>query len=131
MDGKPGYYEIRFFITGSHAYKEHWQQRSEHTLKLKKEVDNCQEKHNVARVKHDYSRACPRNPVPLVLSFLTREFNKGVLEITGKVHVVDRGAGCSLEVPCIYCLYGLKKYTERLKECPPAPESCRKPERTE
>lgn len=44
MPGNLGCYEIRSFIRGAHACKEHWQQRNEHTLKLKKELGNCRDK---------------------------------------------------------------------------------------
>ena len=38
--------------------------------------------------------------------------NKGLVEITGEK--VNRGAGMGLELPCIYRLYGPRRYLDRL-----------------
>ena len=45
--------------------------------------------------------------------FLRRDCNNGFVEVTG--NCVNRGAGYGMEVPCIYRLYGLHVYVERLK----------------
>ena len=52
------------------------------------------------------------NLAPKVSAFLKRDVNKGFAEITG----MNRGAGYGLEVPCVYRLYGLKVYVNKLKE---------------
>ena len=50
------------------------------------------------------------NLAPIVSSFLSGGFNKGMVEVTGER--VNRGAGYSLEVPCKYKLYGPKRYVD-------------------
>ena len=54
------------------------------------------------------------NIAPIIERFLMREANTGFLEITGAK--VNRGAGCGLEIPCIYRLYGPGLYCTKLKE---------------
>ena len=45
---------------------------------------------------------------------MAREFNKGSVYITGER--TNRGAGYGLKVPCIYRLYDLKAFVNRLKQ---------------
>ena len=56
----------------------------------------------------------PRNLAPLIFYFLLRDVNKGMVEIVGQP--VNRGAGMGMEVPCVYHLFGPKKYLKRLEE---------------
>ncbi len=56
----------------------------------------------------------PYNLASSMSHFLRREFNKAFAEVVG--NKVNRGAGYRLEIPCIYCLYGPKKYIIKMKE---------------
>ena len=47
----------------------------------------------------------PFNLAPIILAFLKRSCNKGLVEVTG--NRVNRGAGYGLEIPCKYHFYGL------------------------
>lgn len=107
-------YEIRSFVRGLHAYD--WEPAVGETLQLKREPDNHRDKHAVAVVKADGAIVghLPYNLAPIVSPFLARDFNKGTAEITGKR--VNRGAGYGIEAPCIYRLYGPKKFIQRVEE---------------
>ena len=101
-------------VRGLHAY--HWEPAVGETLQLKREPDNHRDKHAVAVVKVDGAIVghLPYNLAPIVSPFLVRDFNKGTAEITG--NRVNRGAGYGIEAPCIYRLYGLKKFIQRVEE---------------
>ena len=107
-------YEIRSFVRGLHAYD--WEPAIGETLQLKREPDNHRDKNAVAVVKVDGAIVghLPYNLAPIVSPFLARDFNKGTAEITG--NRVSRAAGYGIEAPCIYRLYGLKKFIQRVNE---------------
>ena len=107
--------EIRSFVRGAHAYQEHWQPRTGQMLNLKREPENCRDKCTFAILKAGGTIVghIPYNFAPLISSFLARDCNKGMVEITGER--VNRGAGYGLEVPCVYRLYGPQKYIQRLE----------------
>ena len=107
--------EIESFVRGYHEYKDIWQPTVGEVLVLKREPTNdkdslavCIEKHGqvVGHVSH--------NLAPLIFYFLLREVNKGMVEIKGQP--VNRGAGMGMGVPCVYHLFGPKKYLKRLEE---------------
>ena len=50
----------------------------------------------------------PFNLAPIILAFLKRSCNKGLVEVTG--NRVNRGAGYGLEIPCKYHFYGSTQY---------------------
>ena len=109
-------YEIRSFIRGVHAYKEHWHSvRSGQIFKLSREPDNCCDKCAVDVTTEDNTIVghIPYNLAPLISPFLTRDFNKGTVNVTGER--MNRVAGYGLEVPCTNRLYGPKVYVDRLK----------------
>lgn len=108
--------EIRSFVRGVHAYKEKWHPRPGQVLALRREPCNSHDEHAVAVVKPDGTVVghIPYNIAPVISSFIARDYNKGTVEITGER--VNRGAGYGLEAPCIYRLYGPKKYLERLED---------------
>ena len=110
-------YEIVAFIRGAHAYPLYWQSSS-HTaqvLRLQREPHNGHDRPAVGVVTADGTVVghVSFNLYPVMSSFLTREFNKGHAEIIGRP--VNRGAGYGLEVPCVYRLYGPKKYIQVLQ----------------
>ena len=110
-------YEIRSFVRGAQAFPLYWQSNAcpGNDLRLQKEPQNVHDRHAVSVVAADGAIVghVPFNLSPVISSFLTREFNKGLVEITGKQ--VNQGAGYGLEVPCIYLLYGPTKYTQVLQ----------------
>ena len=53
-------------------------------------------------------------PFTLPLSIFARYVNKAFAEVTGAKE--NRGAGCGLEIPCVYLVYGPKAYVIKLKE---------------
>ena len=81
------------------------------TLMLRREPTNSVDKHAVAVMKDD---AVPYNLAPRFSQFLIRNVNKVFAEVAGKE--VNRGAGYGQEVPCIFRLYGPKRYIEKMKE---------------
>ena len=85
-------------------------------LQLRREPENIEDKHAVALVNGSGTVVghIPWNLAPVLSSFLLREFNKGMAEVTGER--INRGGGYGLEVPCKYRLYGQKRYVDRLKE---------------
>lgn len=108
-------YEISFFMRGYHVYKDLWNTHTGQVLKLAKEPENSHDTYAVAVVKTCGAVVgrIPYNLVPLFSQFLAREFNKGVVEVTGER--VNRGAGYRLEITCIYRLYGPKRFVECLE----------------
>ena len=56
----------------------------------------------------------PYNIASVISHFLSRDCNKGFVEVTGGA--VNRGAGYGLEIPCVYRLYVPKVYTDRIIE---------------
>ena len=46
--------------------------------------------------------------------FLKRDVNIVYAKVTGGK--INRGAGYGLEIPCIYRLYGPRKYIDKMKE---------------
>ena len=110
------FYDIASFIRGYHAYKELWDPNVGQVLKLRKEPGNCHDRRAVAVVNaaDTVLEHVPYNLAPILSHFLAREFNKGIVHVTGVK--VNRGAGYGLEVPCIYRLYGPKAYLECLKK---------------
>ena len=84
-------------------------------LQLEREPENMEDQRAVAVKKNGQVVGhMPRNIAPAVFHFLARPCNAGVVEITG--HKVNRGAGYSLEVPCIYRFYDPESYLRRLKK---------------
>ena len=80
------------------------------TLMLRREPTN-----SVAVMKDDALVGhVPYNLAPRFSQFLIRNVNKVFAEVAGKE--VNRGAGYGQEVPCIFRLYGPKRYIEKMKE---------------
>ena len=110
-------YEVNSFIRGLHVYQDIWTPVVGEVLLLKREPDNSHDRYAVAVVRQSDGATVghiPYNLAPILSPFLARDFNKGVAEITGPR--VNRGAGYGIEVPCIYRLYGSRRYVERAKE---------------
>lgn len=108
--------EIPSFVRGYHAYQDQWLPVAGQLLLLRREPSNPHDRNSVAVVKTDGTVVghIPYVIAPILSSFLARDSNEGKVEITGGR--VNRGAGYGLEVPCIYRLYGQKKYIDRVKE---------------
>ena len=104
--------EIPSYVRGFHAYKDTWEPRIGEQLLLKRE-HNCRDANAVAVFKEDVVGHVPVRFAPVFSAFLAREFNKGFCEIVGGP--VNRGGGYGMEIPCVYKLYGAKKYIERLE----------------
>ena len=104
------FYDIASFIRGYHVYKHLWDPTVGQVLKLRREPDNYHDRHAVAVVNSTDTVMghVPYNLAPILSHFLAREFNKGMVHVTGVK--VNRGAGYRLEVPGIYRLYGSKAY---------------------
>ena len=105
--------EIVSFVRGFHEYKDIWRPSVGEILELKREPTNakdvlavCIQKDGVV-VGH-----MPRNLAPLVLYFLDRPLNTGLVEINGVP--LKRGARMGMKVPCIYRLVGPEMYAKRL-----------------
>ena len=64
--------------------------------------------------EHEIVGHIPYNIASVILHFLSRDCNKGFVEVTGIE--VNRGAGYGLEISCLYHLYGRKLYTDRIIE---------------
>ena len=109
--------EVSSFIRGLHVYKAVWTPTLGEVLLLRREPENVHDKYAVAVVKPEGNSTVghiPYNLAPIVSSFLSRGFNKGMVEVTGER--VNRGAGYGLEVPCKYKLYGPKRYVDRAQQ---------------
>lgn len=107
--------EIESFVRGQHAYQDIWQPTVGETLLLRREPTNEKDSLAVSVIMDGMIVGhMPYDLAPLISYFLMREVNKGFVQITGPR--VNRGAGMGLEVPCIYKLYGPKKYTDRLQK---------------
>ena len=107
--------EFNSFIRGYHAYRDIWIPVQGEVLILRREPTNEKDKSAVAIHKEgDVVGHVPYNISSLLSNFLTREYNKGFVEVTG-CHV-NRGAGYGLEVPYIYRLYGPRAYIEKIHE---------------
>ena len=106
--------EIPSYVRGYHAYKDTWEPRIGEQLLLKREQDNCHDASAVAVFKEcAVVGHVPARLGPLFSAFLARDFNKGFCEIVGGP--VNRGGGYGMEIPCVYKLYGAKKYIEWLQ----------------
>ena len=93
--------EVSSFIRELHVYKDVWTPTLGEVLLLRTEPENAHDKYTVAVVKPEGNSTVGYilyNLAPIVSSFLSRGFNKGMLEVTGER--VNRGAGYGLEVPC-------------------------------
>ena len=107
--------EISSYVRGVHAYKDIWEPREEEVLLLKREPDNVEDRFAVAVIKSEQIVGhVPKTLAPVVSQFSKRDCNKGMVRITGKR--VNRGGGFSLEVPCIFRLYGPDAHLARLKK---------------
>ena len=105
--------EIESYVRGFHAYQDVWHPTVGEILALRKESTNEKDSLAVSVVKDDNTLGhMPYDLAPLVFYFLSREVNKGLVETTGEK--VNRGAGMGLELPCIYRLYGPRRYLDRL-----------------
>ena len=79
------------------------------TLMLRREPTNSVDNHAVAVMKDDALVGhVPYNLAPRFSQFLIRNVNKVFAEVAGKE--VNRGADYGQEVPCIFRLYGPKRY---------------------
>ncbi len=101
--------EISSFIRGYHVYKDIWSPVREELLLVKQETNNSHDSSAVAIMKENVVVGhVPYNLASSMSHFLGREFNKAFAVVVGDK--VNRGAGYGLEIPCIYRLYGPKKY---------------------
>ena len=107
-------FEIQSFVRGVHAYRDLWEPRVGEILCLQRQPDNTEDKLAVAVMKSGFVVGhVPRNLAPLFSHFLKRSCNKAYVLITGER--VNRGAGHGLEAPCVYRLYALAVYLQRIK----------------
>ena len=109
--------EVSSFIRGLHSYMNLWTPMPGEVLLLRREPENAYDKYAVAVVKPDGNTTVGHILyilAPIVSPFLSRRFNKGMVEVTGEK--ANRGAGYSLKVPCIYRLYGPKCYVDRVQD---------------
>ena len=107
-------FEIHSYVRGYRVYSIIWEPRIGEILVLQRETNNPVDKLAVAMVKS--GQTVGHVPINLALVFsysLKRTLNKGTAEITG--NILNGGAGCGLEVPCIYHLYGPRDYIDRTK----------------
>ena len=82
---------------------------------MKREPKNIKGKYVVVVLKEDAVVGhVLYNTAPSIGHFLARDVNKCFAEVRGEP--VNRGAGHGLEVPCVYRLYGPKRYVDRTRE---------------
>ena len=88
--------EIHSFVRGYHAYMDIWKPSVGDCLFLMPEPDNIKDENAVAIILHDKTVVghVPFHLAPLFSQFLKRNFNKGMVKVTGDR--VNRGAGYGL-----------------------------------
>lgn len=107
--------EIVSFVRGYHKYKDSWCPLVGEYLFLKTEPTNGKDVMAVSIVKDEQIVGhVPRRLAPLMFYFLSRDFNRGIVEIKGQP--LNRGAGMGMEVPCIYRLFGPTAYVSIFKK---------------
>ena len=107
--------QISSYVRGYHAYMELWTPVQDEMPILKHEPTDVADKNAVAVYKEDQVVGhVPFNLAPSISLFLKRDINKAFANVVGEK--VNRGAGYGLEIPCIYHLYRLKPYIDKMKE---------------
>ena len=85
------------------------------TLLVLRETTNPKDKSAVTvLIEETIVGHVPYNNVPSMSRFLKRDVNMAIAKVTGGK--MNRGAGYGLEIPCIYQLYGPRKYINILEE---------------
>ncbi len=93
--------ELQSYIRVQHVYKDVWTPVVGEVLLLKREPDNVRDNCAVAVLKEGQVVGhIPYNISAIVSHFLSRDYNKAFVEVTGDR--VNRGGGYGVEVPCCY-----------------------------
>ena len=99
------------FIRGYHAYMDMWTPVENEMLRLIPEPTNSVDRKAVAVLKEDQILGHILSPI--ISIFLKRDVHKAFAIVTESK--INRGAGCGLEVPCIYEFYGPNPYIDKLE----------------
>ena len=105
--------EVPSFVWGYHAYKDIWEPEDGEILEFKQERENCKDINTVTVVKGGCIVGhVLKNLAPHFSFFLAQNFNKGLCEVVGVR--MNRGGRYGLEIPCVFKLYGPRRFVERV-----------------
>ena len=108
-------FQLSSFVRGYHEYQHLWTPRIGEVLVVKQERDNRYDKHAFA-VLMDASIVghVPREICKNVYYFLNHDGNLVFCKAAGDR--CNQGAGCGVEIPCVFKFYGHQMHVIKLKE---------------